>query len=190
MKILEDEIAKRGKVLPGDVLKVGDFVNHKMEVPLLSQMADEVYNHFKDKGITTVLTVEASGIALAILVAERLGVSMSFAKKSKALNADGDVYSAECYSYTRQNTNLIILPKDYLLSSDKVLIVDDFLAVGNATNALRSIVSQAKAQLVGVAIAVEKGFQGGGDKIREEGIDLLSLAVVDSMENGKLVFRK
>lgn len=192
MEILEKEIANRGRVLPGNVLKVGDFVNHQMEAPLLSSMADEIFSHYKKYGVNKVLTVEASGIALAILVAERFGCKMAFAKKSKALNADGETYSAECRSYTRPDNNLIILPKAYLTAADKVLIVDDFLAIGNATDALREIVKQSGATLCGITVAVEKGFQGGGDKIRRDGIDLLSLAIVDEMDadSGKIVFRK
>lgn len=192
MELLEKEIAKKGKVLPGNVLKVGDFLNHQMDASLLCAMADEVCKHFFCYGINKVLTVEASGIALAVLIAERLDCKMAFAKKSKALNADGDFYSAECVSFTRPDNNLIMLPKPYLLSTDKVLIVDDFLAVGNATNALRDMVKQAGATLCGITVAVEKGFQGGGDKIRADGIDLLSLAIVDEMnpDTGKIVFRK
>lgn len=192
MELLEKEIAKRGKVLSGNVLKVGDFLNHQMDVDLLCAMADEIVEHFSACGINKVLTVEASGIALAVLVAERLHCKTVFAKKSKSLNADGEVYSAECVSFTRPDNNLIMLPKQYLLSTDKVLIIDDFLAVGNATDALRSIVSQAGATLCGIAVAVEKGFQGGGDKIRADGIDLLSLAIVDEMnsDTGAIVFGK
>lgn len=192
MLLLEQEIAKRGKVLEGNVLKVGDFVNHQMDAPLLSVMADEISGHFKEFGVNKVLTVEASGIALSMLVAERFGCKMVFAKKSKALNADGETYSAQCRSYTRPDNNLIILPKPYLTDADRVLIVDDFLALGNATDALREIVNQAGATLCGIAVAVEKGFQGGGDKIRADGIELLSLAIVDEMDavSGKIVFRK
>lgn len=192
MELLEKEIAKRGKVLSGNVLKVGDFLNHQMDVDLLCAMADEVVEHFSACGINKVLTVEASGIALAVLVAERLHCKTVFAKKSKSLNADGEVYSAECVSFTRPDNNLIMLPKQYLLSTDKVLIVDDFLAVGNATDALRNLVKQAGATLCGITVAVEKGFQGGGDKIRADGIDLLSLAIVDEMnsDTGAIVFGK
>ncbi len=192
MQLLEKEIAKRGKVLPGNVLKVGDFVNHQMDSSLLCKMADEICKHFSACGVNKVLTVEASGIALSILVAERFGCDMVFAKKSKTLNVVGETYSSECESFTHKETNNLILPKAYLKNSDKVLIVDDFLAVGNATNALRDIVKQSGATLCGVTVAVEKGFQGGGDKIRAEGIDLLSLAIVDAMneKTGEITFRK
>ncbi len=192
MELLEREIAARGKVLPGNVLKVGDFINHKMDVRLLSAMADEIAAHFKPCGINKVLTVEASGIALAILVAERLGCDMVFAKKSRTLNVDGEVFAAECESFTHKERNTVILPKAYLGGADKVLIIDDFLALGNATDALRNIINQAGATLCGIAVAVEKGFQGGGDKIRAAGIDLLSLAIVDGMDEktGRITFRK
>ena len=192
MEILEKEIAKRGKVLPGGVLKVGDFVNHMMDVKLLSKMADEICAYYRHYNINKILTIEASGIALAILVAERLAVDMVFAKKSKTSNIDGEIYFAECKSFTHGNVSTVILPKDYLNSSDNVLIIDDFLAEGNATNALREIIDKAGATLKGIAVAVEKGFQGGGDKIRRDGIDLLSLAIVDDMDEktGKIVFRK
>jgi xanthine phosphoribosyltransferase len=190
MEFLEREIKLKGKVLPGNVLKVGSFLNHQIDVNLMTRIGKEIYTHFKDKGVTKVLTVEASGIAFALAAAQNFGCNMVFAKKSASANADGEVYSAECYSYTRQKSNMLILPKEYLTASDNVLIIDDFLAHGNATNALREIVDQAGANLVGVAIGIEKGFQGGGDEMRKNGIDLLSLAIVDKMENGEIVFRK
>lgn len=190
MKLLEEKILQKGKVLPGGVLKVGSFLNQNIDVKLLMEMGKEVKNHFNDKKITKVLTVEASGIAFAVAVANAIGVDIVFAKKTKAQNSDGELYTAECYSYTRKVSNILALPKDYLTADDKVLIVDDFMAHGKATDALIEIVNQAGAKLVGVAIEVEKGFQGGGDKLREKGIDLLSLAIVDQMEEGKLTFRK
>ena len=150
MELLEKAIAERGKVLPGDVLNVGSFVNHQIDAVLLAAMADEVYKHFAGSGVNKILTVEASGIALAILVAERFGCNMVFAKKSKALNDDGEMYSAVCSSFTRPGVNTIKVPKEYLGKDDNVLIVDDFLAVGNATTALRSLVSDAGAKLCGI----------------------------------------
>lgn len=190
MELLEKAIAEKGRVSDGGVLNVGSFVNHQIDVKLLAAMADEVYSHFRCSGVNKILTVEASGIALAVLVAERFGCRMVFAKKSKALNADGEMYAADCRSYTRPGNNKITVPKEYLGPEDKVLIVDDFLAVGNVAAALRDIAGQAGSELCGITVAVEKGFQGGGDKIREDGIDLLSLAIIDSMEDGKIVFRK
>lgn len=189
MELLEKAIAEKGKVYDGGVLNVGSFVNHQIDVKLLSEMADEVCAHFGGRGINKILTVEASGIALAVLVAERFGCRMVFAKKSKSLNVDGELYCAECRSFTRGTTNNITVPKEYIGAQDNVLIVDDFLAVGNAAEALRSIVAQSGAKLSGITVAVEKGFQGGGDKIRGDGIDLLSLAIIESMDGGKIVFR-
>lgn len=190
MELLEKEIALRGKVFDGGVLNVGSFVNHQIDTKLLAAMADEVRAHYSESGVNKVLTVEASGIALAVLVAERFGCPMVFAKKSKSLNVSGETYSANCHSFTRLSDNTLIVPKEYITKEDKVLIVDDFLAVGNAANALLDIVKQAGATLCGITVAIEKGFQGGGDKLREDGIDLLSLAIVDSMDNGNIVFRK
>ena len=189
MKLLEQQIAQRGKVYEGGVLSVGGFVNQNMDVKLLSAMADEVAAHCAGGKVDKVLTVEASGIALAVLVAERLNCEAVFAKKSKSLNAKGEAYEAECRSFTRPGVNIISLPKEYLPQNSNVLIIDDFLAVGNAANALLDIVSQAKANLVGMSVAIEKGSQGGGDALREKGVDLLSLAIVESMEDGKIVFR-
>lgn len=190
MELLEREIEKKGKVLPGNILKVGSFLNQQMDAEFVSKLAKEIYNHFKDKNINKILTVEASGIAFAILVAKEFKCKMVFAKKSQALNADGSLYQARCESFTRKTVNNITLPKEYLDKDDVVLIVDDFLAVGNAITALREIISQSGATLAGVTTIVEKGFQKGGDKLREEGIDLLSLAIVDKMEDGKITFRK
>lgn len=189
MELLERQIKQKGKVFEGGVLSVGSFVNQNMDVQLLSAMADEVAAHFAGKNVDKVLTVEASGIALAVLVAERMNCEAVFAKKSKSLNAKGEAYEAECRSFTRPGVNIISLPKEYLPENSNVLIVDDFLAVGNAANALIDIVGQAKANLVGMSVAVEKGFQGGGDALREKGVDLLSLAIVESMEGGEIVFR-
>jgi xanthine phosphoribosyltransferase len=190
MERLEQEIIKKGKVLPGGVLKVGSFLNQQMDVKLLSEMAKSVYERFKGNGITKVLTVEASGIAFAVLVAEKFGVDAVFAKKSKTANVDGGVYTADCYSYTHKKSNVLIVPEDYLDKDDKIIIVDDFLANGEAVRALKKIVEDAKATLSGVAICVEKGFQGGGDELRKDGIDVYSLAIVDEMGEDGIKFRK
>ncbi len=190
MELLEREIVNRGKVLPGNVLKVGAFLNQQMDVKLLSEMAKSIHERFKDKSVTKILTVEASGIALAVLVAEKFGVNAVFAKKTKTLNVEGGVYTAECFSFTHKKTNVLIVPSEYLDKTDNVLLVDDFLADGQALKALISIVSQSGATLAGATVAVEKGFQGGGDRLRDAGVDLYSLAIIDSMEEGKLTFRK
>ncbi|MBQ8725760.1 MAG: xanthine phosphoribosyltransferase [Clostridia bacterium] len=189
MEFLKRAILEKGKVLPGNVLKVGSFLNNQLDVKLLSQMADAIYEYFYNKGITKIMTVEASGIAIAVLVAERFGVSAVFAKKSKTANVDGDIYAADCFSYTHKVMNRLILAKEYLNADDKVLVVDDFLANGQAVYALKDIVEQSGATLSGVAIAIEKGFQGAGDKLRGEGVDLFSLAIVDSMDDCQIKFR-
>ncbi len=190
MERLEREIVKRGKVLPGNVLKVGSFLNQQMDVKLLSDMAKDVCQRFNGRDITKILTVEASGIALAILVAEKLGVDAVFAKKSKTANVEGGVYQAECYSFTHKKSNTLIIPKEYLSKEDKLLVVDDFLANGEAIRALNKIVCDAGATLVGAAIGIEKGFQGGGDALRREGIDVYSLAIVEKMDSEGIEFRK
>ncbi len=190
MEKLEREIIARGKVLHGNILKVGSFLNQQMDVGLLSEMALDVYERFKNKGVTKILTVEASGIALAVLIAEKFGVDALFAKKNKTANVDGGVYFAECYSFTHKKSNTLIVPCEYISSLDKLLIVDDFLANGEAIRALKKIVDQAGATLVGAAIGVEKGFQGGGDALRKEGIDVYSLAIVDNMDCERIQFRK
>lgn len=190
MEKLEQEIIKRGKVLPGNVLKVGSFLNQQMDVKLLSEMAKNVCEYFADKKVSKILTVEASGIALAVLIAEKFGVDAVFAKKSKTSNVEGGIYSADCYSFTHKKSNVLIVPCDYLSKEDKVLIVDDFLANGEAIRALRSITAQAGATLVGAAIGIEKGFQGGGDSLRKEGVDVYSLAIVEKMDGERIIFRK
>lgn len=190
MELLEREIVKRGVVLPGDVLKVGSFLNQRMDVALVSEMGKEIFNHYKSKGVTKVLTVEASGIAIAFAAAIEFGVDMIFAKKSKTANVSGELYKANCHSYTHNNDNTLTVPTEYISKEDKILIVDDFLACGNAFYALKDIVKQSGAEIVGFSAAIEKGFQGGGDKLREEGYDVFSLAIVESMEDGKITFRK
>ena len=190
MEILERAIIEKGKVLEGGVLKVGAFLNNQIDVELISAMGRDIYEKFKDCGVNKILTVEASGIAIACFAAQFFNCNAVFAKKSKTANVDGEVYSADCFSFTHKNLNKLIVPKEYLSAADNVLIVDDFLAHGEAVNALADIVGQAGATLKGVAIAIEKGFQGGGDALRDKGVNLYSLAVIDSMENGKIVFRK
>ena len=189
MKLLEQAIIEKGKVLPGNVLKVGSFLNNQLDVSLLSKLGEEIYYHFKDKGVNKILTIEASGIALAVLTAEKFGCNVVFAKKSKTLNVSGGVYTAKCFSYTHKVENNLLVPEEFLGKGDNVLIVDDFLAHGEAVNACIEIIEKSGATLKGVAIAIEKGFQGAGDKLRANGIDLLSLAIVDKMEEGNISFR-
>ena len=189
MKDLEDKIIRDGEVLPGDILKVGGFLNQQIDTDFMTRMGEEGARLFKDAGITRVLTVEASGIALAFAVAQQLHVPMVFAKKHGATNVSGDVYKAAVYSYTHQKTYDIVVDKKFISSDDTILICDDFLAKGNALNGLIRMVEDSGANLAGALIAIEKGFQGGGDLLREEGVRVESLAIIDSMEDGKVVFR-
>ena len=192
MQLLEDRILKNGKVFPGNVLKVDSFLNHQIDVNLLDEMGKEVKKLFNDSNITKVLTIEASGIGVGCMVARHFNCPLLFAKKSKTLNIKGDVYTSKVESFTHQCTYDIILSKDFLNETDTVLIVDDFLAKGNALLGLIDIVNQAGATLAGCSIAIEKGYQGGGDKLRERGIRVESMAIVDEMDDktGKIAFRK
>ena len=191
MNFLEERIVKDGIVKPGNVLKVDSFLNHQMDVTLMDQMGEEFKRRFADKTITKVLTIEASGIGIACSVARALQTPMVFAKKSKSINIDGDVYVAEVESFTHKTTNNVIVSKKYLSPDDHVLIIDDFLANGCALIGLISIVESAGATVEGIGIAIEKGFQPGGSLIREKGYHLESLAIVDAMdaETGTIQFR-
>ena len=192
MNFLEERIAKDGVVKEGNVLKVDSFLNHQMDVELLNEIGKEFHRRFGDKKITKILTIEASGIAIAYAAAQAFGVPLLFAKKSKSINIDGDMYTAEVESFTHKNKNTIIVSKKFLSSDDHVLIVDDFLANGCALMGLISIVKSAGAAVEGLGIAVEKGFQNGGRIIRNLGYHLESVAIVDSMDatTGKIEFRK
>ena len=190
MKILENAILQQGKVLDGGVLKVGSFLNNQIDVDIMTSIGKDIYGKFKDCGVNKILTVEASGIAIACFAAQFFNCNAVFAKKSKTANLDGEFYSADCFSFTHKINDKLIVPKEYLSEKDVVLVVDDFLAHGEAVNALTEIVNQAGAKLAGVAIAIEKGFKGGGDELRKKGVNLYSLAVIDSMEDGKILFRK
>ncbi len=190
MKLLEKAIKEKGVVLDGNVLKVGAFFNHQMDVKLLTKLGKDVHKHFIDCEVTKILTVEASGIGLSCLTAQFFNCNVVFAKKSKTSNVTGNVYSADCYSYTHDKLNTLIVPKEYLSKDDKILIVDDFLARGEAVNSLTKIVNLAGAELVGVAIGIEKGFQGAGDKLRKQGVNLYSGAIIDKMTEKRITFRK
>ena len=192
MNFLEQRIVEDGTVKPGYVLKVDSFLNHQMDVQLLDEIGREFKRRFGHKKVTKVLTIESSGIAIAISVAREFGVPMVFAKKSQSLNIDGDTYVAEVESYTHKKTNRVIVAKKFLSPEDHVLIVDDFLANGCALQGLISIVEDAEATVVGCGIAVEKGFQEGGHRIRNLGYHLESLAIVDAMdaETGTITFRQ
>ncbi len=192
MNCLEERILKDGVVKPGNVLKVDSFLNHQMDIALLDEMGKEFHRRFQDKPITKILTIEASGIAIAYPVARIFGVPMVFAKKNKSVNIDGDMYVATVESFTHKNVNQVIVSKRFLTADDHVLIIDDFLANGCALQGLVSIVEQAGATVEGIGIAVEKGFQIGGKVIRNLGYPLESLAIVESMdaEKGTVELRK
>lgn len=192
MNFIEERILKDGTVKEGNVLKVDNFLNHQMDPTLLDRIGEEFYERFKSKPVTKVLTIEASGIAIAYAVARCFGVPMVFAKKAKSINIDGDMYTAEVESFTHKNKNQVIVSKKFLTRDDKILIIDDFLANGCALQGLISISEAAGATVEGIGIVIEKGFQYGGRSIRNLGYQLESLAIVESMdaETGNVVFRK
>ena len=192
MNFLEERIVKDGVVKEGNVLKVDSFLNHQMDVQLIDEVGREFHRRFADTEVTKVLTIEASGIAIAYAVARCFGVPMVFAKKAKSINIDGDMYTAEVESYTHKNRNQVIVSKKFLGPEDKVLIVDDFLANGCALQGLISITESAGASVAGIGIVIEKGFQYGGRSIRNLGYHLESLAIVDSMDaaEGSVTFRE
>ena len=183
MNFLEERIMRDGTVKEGNVLKVDNFLNHQMDVALLDEIGQEFHRRFADTGVTKVLTIEASGIAIAAFVAKYFNVPFVFAKKAKSVNIDGDVYVAEVESFTHKNKNNVIVSKKFLTKEDKVLIIDDFLANGCALQGLISISEEAGAEVVGIGIAIEKGFQIGGRVIRNLGYRLESLAIVESMDH-------
>lgn len=192
MNFLEERIVKDGIVKAGNVLKVDSFLNHQMDIELIDQMGAEFKRRFADKQIDKILTIEASGIGIACLVARHFGVPVVFAKKSKSVNIDGDVFVAEVESFTHKCKNQVIVSKKFLHEGERVLIIDDFLANGYALQGLISIVKDAGASVAGIGIAVEKGFQIGGRVIRNLGYQLESLAIVDAMndETGEITFRE
>ena len=190
MNFLEERIMKDGVVKPGNVLKVDSFLNHQMDIHLMDQMGEEFKKRFAHKPINKILTIEASGIAIACAAARYFDVPMVFAKKSKSINLDGEMYVAMVESFTHKNVNQVVVSKKFLTPDDRVLIVDDFLANGCALQGLISIVESAGATVEGIGIAIEKGFQIGGRVIRNLGYQLESLAIVDAMDdtNGSITF--
>ena len=188
MQQLKQRILADGVIKPGGILRVDSFLNHQLDPALFYDMAQEYKRLFAGERIDKVLTVEASGIALAVMTAYVLGCRAVFAKKGKSRNISDDVYSAEVASFTHGNTNTVLLSKEYLHAGERVLIVDDFLATGAALVGLRSIVEQAGAELVGAGIAVEKVFQGGGDALRAQGVRVEALARIASMSDDGLTF--
>jgi xanthine phosphoribosyltransferase len=191
VKLLEDMIREKGEVYPGNILKVDSFLNHMVDVSLMDKMGEEFYQRYKDAGITKILTIEASGIAVASFVARRFEVPMLFAKKSKSLNIGDDVYTSRVSSYTHGTDYDITVSRKYLDSSDTVLLIDDFLALGNAMKGLIEICDQARARVAGIGICIEKGFQPGGSDLRMMGIDVMSLAIIESMgDDGTIEFQR
>ena len=192
MKLLEERIQKDGIVKPGNVLKVDSFINHQMDIELISEMGKEWKRLFADKPINKILTIEASGIGIACIAAMHFHVPVVYAKKTQSINLEGEMYTAEVESFTHKNKNQVIVSKKFLSEEDHVLIIDDFLANGCALQGLIQIVQAAGATVEGIGIAVEKGFQPGGRMIRNLGYQLESLAIVDGMndETGEIAFRE
>lgn len=190
MKALEEKILKEGKVLPGNILKVGSFLNHQIDVDFTMEMGKEIAGLFANDGVNKILTIETSGIPIAVAAGAAMHVPVVFAKKHKSSNVSGEVLSTVVHSYTHGTDYTVVVEKDYLSKSDNVLIVDDFLANGKALKGLIDIIAQAGASVVGASCAIEKGFQKGGDELRADGIKVCSLAIIDSMDDCKISFRK
>ena len=190
MELLKKRIREEGKILPGNIVKVDGFLNHRVDTELMEQIAEEFKKRFDTSKVTLVLTAEASGIALATICARAMGVPMVFAKKAKSDNIEGGLYQSDIFSYTYKKKVTLLVSKDWISADDKVLIVDDFMANGEAMRGLCDIVEAAGATLVGIGCAVEKGFQHGGDRIREAGINIQSLAIIDSADENGFVFRE
>jgi len=190
MKLLEEIILREGIVMGNDVLKVDSFLNHRIDTLLMNKIGKEFAHRFQGLNITKILTVETSGIAPAVFTGFALSVPVIFAKKSKSITLDSGLYEANIYSYTKMQYYTIGVSKKYLTKMDNVLIIDDFLANGQAVRGLIEIIKQSSSNLVGAGIVIEKGFQGGGKSIREEGIRVESLAIVDKMSEKHILFKK
>ena len=190
MELLKKRIQEEGKILPGNIVKVDGFLNHRVDTELMEQIAEEFKKRFDTSKVTLVLTAEASGIALATICARAMGVPMVFAKKAKSDNIEGGLYQSDIFSYTYKKKVTLLVSKDWISADDKVLIVDDFMANGEAMRGLCDIVKEAGAELVGIGIAVEKGFQGGGDRLRAMDVNYHALAVIESADENGIVFRE
>ena len=191
MQLLKDRIRRDGQVFPGNVLKVDSFLNHQMNIGLFEEFGKEFKRRFEGEEINKILTIEASGIGIACIVAQSFGVPVVFAKKSQSKNIAGEVYSSQVHSYTHGRIYDIIVSKKFLGPEDKVLIIDDFMANGAAMDGLLEVIRESGAHVAGAGIIIEKGFQGGGERLRREGLRVESLAIVDSMDEttGEIVFR-
>ncbi|MDA2730001.1 xanthine phosphoribosyltransferase [Bacillus cereus] len=188
MKVLQEKILNEGKVLSGDVLKVDAFLNHQIDPVLMQEIGKEFAKRFKEENITKIVTIESSGIAPAVMAALELGVKVIFARKRKSLTLQDNMYVANVYSFTKQETNEISLSRNHIDESDRVLIIDDFLANGQAALGLMSLVQQAGASIAGIGIVIEKAFQDGGKKLREQGVRVESLAEIASLDNNAVTF--
>ncbi|HFJ9440167.1 MULTISPECIES: xanthine phosphoribosyltransferase [Bacillus] len=188
MKVLQEKILNEGKVLSGDVLKVDAFLNHQIDPVLMQEIGIEFAKRFKEENITKIVTIESSGIAPAVMAALELGVKVIFARKRKSLTLQDNMYVANVYSFTKQETNEISLSRNHIDETDRVLIIDDFLANGQAALGLMSLVEQAGASIAGIGIVIEKAFQDGGKKLREQGVRVESLAEIASLDNGTVTF--
>lgn len=190
MKSLQEKILRDGRVAEGDILKVDNFLNHQLDVAFLNEIGKEFKERFKDKKVDKILTIEASGIAIASIASQHFGnVPVVFAKKVESKNLDKDVYETKVYSFTKGKEYSVKVSKKYLNKDENILVLDDFLANGRAAIGLKDLVDQADANLVGIGIVIEKGFQEGRDLLLENGVHLESLAILDSIENGKIKFR-
>ena len=190
MQELKERIQKEGKVLPGNIVKVDGFLNHRVDCQLMARMADEFAKIFDISKVDLILTAEASGIALSAIVAQHFGKPMIFAKKAKSDNIEGGLYQSDIFSYTYKKKVTLLVSKEWMSADDKVLIIDDFMANGEAVRGLCDLVSQAGAELVGVGIAIEKGFQGGGDRLRGMGLNYHALAVIEKADENGIIFRE
>ena len=190
MEALEQRICQEGRILPGHIIKVDGFLNHQVDTRFLGELADEFARLFDVTRVTKILTAEASGIALAAVCSYKYGIPMVFAKKAKSDNIEGGLYKSEVFSYTYKKSYTMICSKDWITKNDKVLIIDDFMANGQAMRGLINIVKESGAELIGIGCAIEKGFQDGGDSLRKDGYDLKSLAIIDKADENGFVFRK
>ena len=189
IRALEDKILKEGEILPGNILKVGSFLNQQIDTNMLRLMGEEMKRLFADDNVTKILTIEASGIAIAVGAAFAMDVPVVFAKKNRSHNVSGEILTTQVESFTHKTVNTIVVSKEFIRPEDRILIVDDFLANGKALEGLIGLVEQAGATFVGACIAIEKGFQNGGDSLREKGYRIESLAIVDSMTDNSIAFR-
>ena len=190
MKELKERIRKEGRVLPGNIIKIDGFLNHRVDTALMRSIAKEIKRLFDTSEVTMVMTVEASGIPLGTITAEELGVPMVFAKKAKSDNIEGGILRSDIYSYTYKKKVTLLVSGQWISADDKVLVVDDFLANGEALRGVVEIIEQAGATLVGMGVAVEKGFQKGGRELRARGVNLKSLAIIESADETGIVFRE